>query len=36
MGKAHRNQKKTAQSKSEKNALATGKINTVNKKHTAQ
>jgi hypothetical protein len=35
MGKAHQNQKKTAQPKRETNALATGKkINTINKKQT--
>jgi hypothetical protein len=35
MGKAHQNQKKTVQPKSETNALATRKkINTVNRKQT--
>jgi hypothetical protein len=35
MGKAHQNQKKTAQPKSETNALATRKkINIINRKQT--
>jgi hypothetical protein len=34
MGKAHQIQKKTAQPKSETNALATRKINTINRKQT--
>jgi hypothetical protein len=35
MGKAHQNKKKTAQPKSETNALATRKkINTINRKQT--
>jgi hypothetical protein len=35
LGKAHQNQNKTAQPKSETNALATRKINTMNRKPTA-
>jgi hypothetical protein len=34
MGKAHHNQKKTAQPKSETNALTTRKMNAVNRKQT--
>jgi hypothetical protein len=34
MGKTHQNQKKPAQPKSKTNALATGKINTINRKKT--
>jgi hypothetical protein len=36
MGKGHQNQKKTAQPKSETNALAIRKINTVNRKQTSR
>jgi hypothetical protein len=34
MGKAHQNQKKTAEPNSETNELATQKINTINRKQT--
>jgi hypothetical protein len=34
MGKAHQNQKKTTQPKDESNALATRKINTIDRKQT--
>jgi hypothetical protein len=34
MGKAHQNQKKTDQPKIETNALATRKINTIDRKQT--
>jgi hypothetical protein len=35
MGKAHQNKKKTAQLKSETNALTTRKINTINREQTS-